>query len=232
MKEHLRKYFPERFEDSSFFSLYDKAKFLMLGINIHKRKLDCEKDAIKSFERSQELQLLAGAMEKYGCKFKLSRHVSCELCDNCTAGFDPDTKQIILCYNQSLNREQIKDAMMHEMIHMFDYCRFKFDFDNIEHVACSEIRAANLSFCSIYDRLRFGDSWNFKKSHRNCVRDVAFKSVKAYSPETEDSKLHEIIDKVFIHCYNDLEPFGRRPKTCGSEDMNQSFRERYRYGYI
>jgi len=62
------------------------------------------------------------------------------------------------------------------------------------------------------------------------VQDVAFQSVKAYSPETEDSKIWQIIDKVFPGCYNDLEPFGRRPIN-DVRAIKQSYRERYYYGY-
>lgn len=34
------------------------------------------------------------------------------------------------------------------MIHMFDYCTNDLDFKNVEHLACTEIRAANLAHCS------------------------------------------------------------------------------------
>lgn len=83
------------------------------------------------------------------------------------------------------------------------------------------------------DRMFFGGPLlnNIKKSHRECVQDVAFRSVKAYSPETEDSKIWKIIDRVFPGCYNDLEPFGRRYHK-GSDDLKQSYRERYYYGYF
>lgn len=73
--------------------------------------------------------------------------------------------------------------------------------------------------------------FRLKRTHRFCVKDIAFRSVKAYSPETEDIKIWDIVDKVFPFCYNDLEPFGRRPAN-GSRDFKQSYRERYYYGYV
>lgn len=96
-----------------------------------------------------------------------------------------------------------------------------------------KIRAANLTYCSLTDRLAHGAPglFDFKRTHRYCVQEVAFKSVKAFSPETSDEDVWKAIDKVFTGCYNDLEPFGRRPTT-GHSDLKQSFRERFHYGYV
>jgi inner membrane protease ATP23 len=233
MKEHLKDYFPQRFEEDSPLKLGERILQLIDSTRDRRIRASCERRVHQVFSRSNELQLLAGAMKKYGCDFNLLRHVSCERCNKCAGGFDPDTKQIVICYTQSLNEHKIIATMMHEMVHMFDYCRVKFDFDNLEHVACSEIRAANLTYCSIADRMVHGGSgmFDFKQTHQYCVKDVAFRSIKAYSPETEDSKLWSIVDKVFPDCYNDLEPFGRRP-TGGVKNFKHSYRERFRYGYV
>lgn len=61
----------------------------------------------------------------------------------------------------------IQGVLIHEMIHMFDYCRHKLDFTNLEHVACTEIRAANLTHCSFASAWIQGDAspFNFKKRH-------------------------------------------------------------------
>lgn len=233
MKEHMRSYFPARFEDSDARGLANKAFSMMSNAKVLRTNLKCRMRVDEVFEQSDELRLLAGAMKKFGCLFDLERHTSCEPCIGCHGGFDPDTNQIIICNNASLSMDRIMATMMHEMIHMFDYCRMKFDFNNLEHVACSEIRAANLTYCSITDRISHGGPgvFNFKKTHQYCVKDVAFQSTKAYSPETSDETLWNIIDKVFPGCYNDLEPFGRRP-TAGIRELKHSYRERYRYGYL
>lgn len=195
----------------------------------------CESKVIAAFEQSDELKLIRSAMKKFGCKFDLSRHVSCENCSqSCMGGFDPDTKQIIVCNNNlPFSKENIIQLLAHEMTHMFDYCRAKFDYDNIEHVACSEIRAANLTACKITDRFKYGGTllWNFKKSHRLCVKDAAYESVKAYAPHKSPNEVVDVIEKVFDECYNDLEPFGRRP-LFGRLNMKQSYRERYLFGYV
>lgn len=99
----------------------------------------------------------------------------------------------------------------------------------------TQIRASNLSYCTVADRLQVSgpsSGWfEFKKAHKYCVKDVAFRSVQAFSPETDSEKIWSIIDKVFPFCYNDLEPFGRRPAN-GTEDFRQSYRERFYYGYV
>lgn len=233
MKDHLKQYFPERFEDSNLAGLANKIDGIFnTTVNSRLRK-KCEATVQYVFEQSDELKLIAGAMKKYGCDFNLEKHVACERCHKCVGGFDPDTKQIIINQYKSGSRHIIMATMMHEMIHMLDYCRVKFDFDNLEHVACSEIRAANLTYCSISDRIVHGGPGilNFKKTHQYCVKDIAFSSIKAYSPETPDDKLWTIIDKVFPYCYNDLEPFGRRP-TSGMENLKHSYRERFHYNYV
>lgn len=139
MKDHMKNYFPERFENRDTLSLSNKALMLLTGLTPSNHKLKCELRVANVFTRSNELKLLVGAMRKYGCNFNLSRHVSCELCRNCNGGYDPDTNQIIVCSNSQLTDNKIMATMMHEMIHMFDYCRAEFDFNNLDHIACSEV---------------------------------------------------------------------------------------------
>ena len=68
------------------------------------------------------------------------RHFSCEYCEgNVTGGYDPKLNQIVVCYNKCRSKRAIQSIIGHELIHMFDYCRAHFDFNNIEHVACSEV---------------------------------------------------------------------------------------------
>lgn len=139
MREHLKSYFPERFEDSTTKKSAIGSFNLMVSHRHIQQHHRCESLVKRIFEKSNELQLLAGAMKKHGCNFNLARHVSCERCSNCHGGYDPDTNQIIVCSNNYLTDNKVMATMMHEMIHMFDYCRAKFDFNNLDHVACSEV---------------------------------------------------------------------------------------------
>lgn len=55
----------------------------------------------------------------------------------------------------------MNDTLTHELIHTLDYCRAELDWTNIHHLACTEIRAANLSgecffWKETFARLKFG----------------------------------------------------------------------------
>lgn len=141
MKEHLKEYFPERFEstNSSLFS-----KYVSFGKNVSVNKDKCEHIVSKLFNESGEVKLMVGAMKRYGCNFDLARHISCEDCDpRCQGGYDPDTNQIVVCSNHVGLKAQVLSTLVHEMIHMFDYCRAKMDFNKLEHIACSEVSSMN-----------------------------------------------------------------------------------------
>ncbi|XP_043934757.1 mitochondrial inner membrane protease ATP23 homolog [Protopterus annectens] len=102
-------------------------------------------------------------------------------------------------------------VVTHELIHAFDHCRAHVDwFNNMKHLACSEIRAANLSGdCSFGNELsRF--NFGLKQHHQQCVRDRALRSILAVRKVSrEEAKL--AVDQVFESCFNDHEPFGRIP---------------------
>lgn len=34
----------------------------------------------------------------------------------------------------------MEDTLAHELVHAFDHCRFKVDWGNLRHHACSEVR--------------------------------------------------------------------------------------------
>lgn len=59
--------------------------------------------------------------------------------------------QIIICHNTAKSKESVQRTLAHEMVHMFDYCSNHLDFRDLEHLACTEIRAANLAHCAFLD---------------------------------------------------------------------------------
>ena len=115
------------------------------------------------------------------------------------------------------------------MMDMFDKCAYKTDPKNINHLACTEIRKANLADCNYLRYLNRKDAdFALEKQHSKCVRSVAYENLirTKFVPEKEAKKA---VDTVFKKCYNDLEPIGRRAVT--SDDMEQAYFERYLYGY-
>lgn len=101
-------------------------------------------------------------MKYSGCAVNKERHFSCEDCNgNVSGGFDASSSQIVLCQNNIRNQAHMNRVVTHELIHAFDHCRAHVNwFTNVRHLACSEVRAANLSGdCSLVNemfRLHFG----------------------------------------------------------------------------
>ena len=84
---------------------------------------------------------------------------------------------------------------------MFDKCSRKTDPNNIEHLACTEIRKYNLGHCNLKKALVQYRSMN--NSHSDCVRNLAIDSLIRLRFVPEDKAI-EAVDKVFGKCYNDL----------------------------
>lgn len=159
------------------------------------------------------------------------RHFSCEDCNgNVSGGFDASMSQIVLCQNNIRNQAHMNRVVTHELIHAFDHCRAHVDwFTNVRHLACSEVRAANLSGdCSLINeifRLHFG----LKQHHQTCVRDRAILSILAVRNISKEVA-QKAVDEVFESCFNDHEPFGRIPhnKTY-ARYAHRDFQNRDRY---
>lgn len=76
----------------------------------------------------------------YSSLVDIEKHISCENCkEGITGGYDTVRNQIVICHNQVYTQDMNQAVITHELIHMFDYCRAKVDFTNLEHVACSEV---------------------------------------------------------------------------------------------
>lgn len=161
----------------------------------------------------------------------IRRHISCEVCDeSVTGGYDPQTNQIVVCQNTT-NKNKVQGVLTHEFIHMFDYCNNNLDFKNPEHLACTEIRAANLAHCSFLSAYAQADAdfFNIRQKHRDCVKTKALYSVLAVRQITREEAI-AVIEKVFPKCYADLEPVGRRIRR-NSADMERAFADGKYFGY-
>ncbi|XP_050180814.1 mitochondrial inner membrane protease ATP23 homolog isoform X1 [Myiozetetes cayanensis] len=177
-----------------------------------------------TLETNPYAQLLLEAMKQSGCTVFNDRHFSCENCDGCVSGgFDAATSQIVLCQNNIRQQSHMNRVVTHELIHAFDHCRAHVDwFKNVKHLACSEIRAANLSGdCTLINeiaRFKFG----LKRHHQTCVRDRAVRSILAVRKVSKETA-EKAVDEVFDACFNDLEPFGRIPHS--KADARRAYRD-------
>lgn len=132
-----------------------------------------------------------------GCPFT-KKHFTYQPCNSDQAGgFSPEYG-IVLC-DVVKTKEQAIQVLRHELIHAIDYCRAKLDFKNPLHLACSEIRASNLSGdCDWKTEIKRGH-FPSARQHLNCVRRRALLS----------SKSKEHIDQVWDICIQDLWPYDK-----------------------
>ena len=68
-------------------------------------------------------------------------HIVCAPCDSKRfgGGFNPEGGSIVLCQGRFTDKRHMEEAMVHELVHMYDQCKFKVDWDNLRHHACSEV---------------------------------------------------------------------------------------------
>jgi Peptidase M76 family len=103
--------------------------------NENARHKDCTKLVNRLFEHSPIVIFLNSQLLKIGCPPKI-------YCTPCTedkfGGFNPDYG-IAICQNKVDTKRRVESTLVHEMMHAYDHCRFKFNIDNLKQVACSEV---------------------------------------------------------------------------------------------
>ena len=149
--------------------------------------------------------------------------------DNQGGGFDP-VYGIMLCANRL--PEHLEDTLAHgrptvpsplsiptytnpcapttEMVHAYDYLRFKADFENmnLRHAACTEIRASSLSGeCRFWREFWHRSQWKVMFQHQECVRRRATISVSMRPNCRGDEEAARVVDEVWDSCFRDTRPF-------------------------
>jgi len=200
----------------------------------HSIKTLCERNVTWSIENMPMVKTMISALKASGCAIDLSRNISCEMClagkniEN-AGGFDPALNQVFICANNADSVGHVHGALVRNLIQMFDACVNKYDFQNAEHLACTEIRKANLANCGymVYMQQPWA-SVRWKKAHAECVRNTAVDyMIKTKFVKPDIAK--EAVDKVFDKCYKDLEPIGRR--ALNTEDIERANNEKFLFGY-
>ncbi|CAG8597377.1 8878_t:CDS:2 [Ambispora leptoticha] len=166
----------------------------------------CEKRRDKLLKWSPAVIFMRENLEKAGCKIS-TQHIKCAPCDELrSGGFSPD-HGIILCQNRFFSKAHQEDTLIHEMIHMYDHCRFKIDWNNCWHHACSEVRAASLSGDCRWSREIRRGFFTFSKQHQVCVKRRAILSVKHNTSCSAPGIAEKVVEDVFESCFNDTQPF-------------------------
>ncbi|EDQ84398.1 uncharacterized protein MONBRDRAFT_30281 [Monosiga brevicollis MX1] len=150
------------------------------------------------------------ALRTAGCEKDVSKYFVLNECAM-SGAYDAERDEIVLCANNIFTPENMTRVVTHELIHAFDDCRAKVDFQDPRHLACTEIRAASLSGDCFFvqenfNRLKF--AW--KKQHQNCVKRRASMSV-AMVLGLSRSEADAVIEDVYDVCFKDTAPFERIP---------------------
>nr|XP_058957141.1 mitochondrial inner membrane protease ATP23 homolog [Pocillopora verrucosa]XP_058957142.1 mitochondrial inner membrane protease ATP23 homolog [Pocillopora verrucosa] len=172
----------------------------------------CKEKLDRSCRESPYVKFMLKAMSNLGCEVDPERHMVCEPCDpKLIGGFDHDTKEMFLCENTIYTQKAMDTVLTHELIHAFDNCRVKYNPDNVRHLACTEIRAANLSGDCFFSREAFGRfKFRWKAHQQECVKERAVKSMLCVRDISKE-EAQEVVESVFDACFHDTEPFERIP---------------------
>lgn len=100
--------------------------------------------------------------------------------------------------------------MLHELVHAYDWCRIDLNPANCLHLACTEIRAANLSGdCNYAMEVLRGRALGFTRHKPECVKRMAVLSLQANPACANNAE--RAVDMAFERCWADWQPFDHVP---------------------
>jgi hypothetical protein len=98
---------------------------------------------------------------------------------------------VVLCVNE-LADSDIEEAVVHELVHAYDYSKKRCDFSSCLGLAYSEVRAAREAECSG----KFASQW----LKNQCIRNRAVLSTANLYPRSAKS----CVDSVFDDALKDM----------------------------
>ena len=119
---------------------------------------------------------------------------------------------VILCEDVMEKYGRDKNVILHELIHAYDDCRAIVNWNSCEQLACAEVRASMLSGECDYsnERRRLNVDSSITGGYQRCIRRRAALSIAA-TRACQGRDAEQIVNQTFDTCYNDTEPFARRP---------------------
>jgi len=167
----------------------------------------CDKWKTQLTHYSPSVVFMLKHLKLSGCAVPAG-NILCSPCDNSrSGGFSPEAGVVVLCAGQFSNKKHMENTLVHELVHMYDHCKFKVDWTNLRHHACSEIRANSLSGdCKFTREFRRGFI-AFSKQHQTCVRRRAVISVKSNPACPNEAAAERAVNEVWESCFNDSRPF-------------------------
>jgi len=128
--------------------------------------------------------------------------------------------RIVMCANALHSRQEVREALRHELVHAFDHCVSQRDLAEPYGLACSEIRAAREAECRDNFHNLMGeifckkvvradaysdtqDNMICRQLKESCAKHYATLSVRAVFPQNGLRCVRE----QFGPCYSDFAPF-------------------------
>lgn len=99
----------------------------------------CETNRDYLMQYSPVVKFLKDEVAKLGGDLN-AKNVHCRMCSTEQGGGFHVDHGILLCANKFRNRGHQEDTMAHEMVHAWDYLKWKVDDNNLRHQACLEVR--------------------------------------------------------------------------------------------
>ncbi|CAM9378974.1 unnamed protein product, partial [Phaeothamnion confervicola] len=106
--------------------------------------------------------------------------------------------ELVLCANKLSSKDEVRETVVHELVHYYDYCVKGLDLRECEQNAYSEIRANREAECHPRDGFWFDWRWE------NCVRSNALRSTRIVHPGS--GKAEACVAKVFREALADASP--------------------------
>ncbi|KAK0213295.1 peptidase M76 family-domain-containing protein [Desarmillaria ectypa] len=167
----------------------------------------CEKNKQWLIDNSPVVTFMLQHLALSGCRVP-ARNLICGPCNQTRAGgYDPERGAIILCASNFYSRRHMERTMAHELVHMYDDCKYNVNWSNLRHQACSEIRANSLSGdCRYASELARG-VFGVTGQHQECVRRRAIGSLTANPLCPNEETARKVVNEVFDSCFKDTRPF-------------------------
>eukprot|EP00923_Selenidium_pygospionis_P048638 GHVN01083608.1.p2 GENE.GHVN01083608.1~~GHVN01083608.1.p2 ORF type:complete len:227 (+),score=14.54 GHVN01083608.1:762-1442(+) len=191
-----------------------------------------EGDELSFFERTRAKLCLHFALRHWRTRILLHSLSAMQMpvdliyvkCDDSpsNAGFSPLHRAVWVCANKIYSPRDMRQFVTHELVHAFDFARAEVNPSNVDHVACTEIRAYNLSEQCSLSASRLSDSskyFNVPQLHhqteRNrCVAHHAVLSILQMenAPTLPLDEATSAVSRVFERCIHDTWPFMGPPE--------------------
>jgi mitochondrial inner membrane protease ATP23 len=134
-----------------------------------------------------------------------SVHISCRSCvddgveGNARATLMDYPLQIVLCSNRLASKKSIREALVHELVHAYDYANGRYDMLSCAGLAASEIRAAREAECERMSTSALVPSF----IRDQCVKYYATRSTENLFPNNSS----RCIADAFSESMQDRNPF-------------------------